>query len=97
MKQAENRSARQVTLHLTPPIPVTLTLLPAAFPPGSPAFLMPALLPALLCLSGIYGVFRASAPLEVSSRASPERVQRCEDVTPNVPVTRRGRSPPAQM
>ena len=66
MKQAENRSARQVTLHLTLPILVTLTLLTAAFSTGSPVFLMPALLIALLCLSGIYGVFRASATLEVS-------------------------------
>ena len=84
MKQAENRSARQVTLHLTLPILVTLTLLTAAFSTGSPVFLMPALLIALLCLSGIYGVFRASATLEVSSRASTERVQRGEDVTLNV-------------
>ena len=58
MKQAENRPARQVTLHLTLPILVTLTLLTAAFSTGSPVFLMPALLIALLCLSGIYGVFR---------------------------------------
>ena len=48
MKQAENRSARQVTLHLTLPILVTLTLLTAAFSTGSPVFLMPALLIALL-------------------------------------------------
>ena len=86
MKQAENRSARQVTLHLTLPILVTLTLLTAAFSTGSPVFLMPALLIALLCLSGIYGVFRASATLEVASHASTERVQRGEDVTLNVQV-----------
>lgn len=90
MKQAENRSARQVTLHLTLPILVTLTLLTAAFSTGSPVFLMPALLIALLCLSGIYGVFRASATLEVASHASTERVQRGEDVTLNVQVKRRG-------
>ena len=48
VKQAENRSARQVTLHLTLPILVTLTLLTAAFSTGSPVFLMPALLIALL-------------------------------------------------
>ena len=79
MKQAENRPARQVTLHLTLPILVTLTLLTAAFSTGSPVFLMPALLIALLCLSGIYGVFRASATLEVASHASTERVQRGAD------------------
>ena len=39
MKQAENRPARQVTLHLTLPILVTLTLLTAAFSTGSPVFL----------------------------------------------------------
>ena len=97
MKQAENRSARQVTLHLTLPILVTLTLLTAAFSTGSPVFLMPALLIALLCLSGIYGVFRASATLEVSSRASTERVQRGEDVTLSVQVKRRGWIPLAPM
>ena len=97
MKQAENRSARQVTLHLTLPILVTLTLLTAAFSTGSPVFLMPALLIALLCLSGIYGVFRASATLEVSSRASTERVQRGEDVTLRVQVKRRGWIPLAPM
>ena len=97
MKQAENCSARQVTLHLTLPILVTLTLLTAAFSTGSPVFLMPALLIALLCLSGIYGVFRASATLEVSSRASTERVQRGEDVTLNVQVKRRGWIPLAPM
>ena len=92
MKQAENRSARQVTLHLTLPILVTLTLLTAAFSTGSPVFLMPALLIALLCLSGIYGVFRASATLEVSSRASTG-----EDVTLSVQVKRRGWIPLAPM
>ena len=97
MKQAENRPARQVTLHLTLPILVTLTLLTAAFSTGSPVFLMPALLIALLCLSGIYGVFRASATLEVSSRASTERVQRGEDVTLSVQVKRRGWIPLAPM
>ena len=97
MKQAENRPARQVTLHLTLPILVTLTLLTAAFSTGSPVFLMPALLIALLCLSGIYGVFRASATLEVASHASTERVQRGEDVTLSVQVKRRGWIPLAPM
>lgn len=97
VKQAENRPARQVKLHLALPILVTLTLLMAAFSTGSPVFLMPALLIALLCGSGIYGVFRASATLAVSSAASLERVQRGEDVTLNVQVSRRGWIPLAPM
>ena len=55
MKQAENRSARQVTLHLTLPILVTLTLLTAAFSTGSPVFLMPALLIAQIALLAKWG------------------------------------------
>lgn len=89
--------ARQVKLHLTLPILVTLTLLMAAFSTGSPVFLMPALLVILLCGSGIYGVFRASATLSVSSGASSEQVQRGEDVTLSVRVSRRGWIPLAPM
>ena len=67
-----------------------------AFSTGSPVFLMPALLIALLCLSGIYGVFQRPATLRYP-RASTERVQRGEDVTLNVQVKRRGWIPLAPM
>ena len=89
--------ARQVKLHLTLPILVTLTLLTAAFSTGSPIFLMPALLVILLCGSGVYGVFRASATLAVASDASAQRVQRGEDITLDVRVSRRGWIPLAPM
>lgn len=79
------------------PLLVTLALLLAAFSTGSPVFLTAAALIAILCLSGVIAVWRASSTMTVSGGASERIVQRGDDVQLEIGLTYRSLIPVAPL
>ena len=79
------------------PLLVTLALLLAAFSTGSPVFLTAAALIAILCLSGVIAVWRASGTMTVSGGASERIVQRGDDVQLEIGLTYRSLIPVAPL